>query len=147
MKVHNHGYWMFFGLQDKHTAVTPNGHMYYPGPIYRDDFSASAEDQALFIPEMVHVWQRQLGYAVRWNGLFVSSRGASAYEYRIAAGTTLADYNMEQQGDIISDYYMVVVLGEPRFARGSRGTPEQLRMVLADFLRDPSLRSNLPRSR
>ena len=146
VKVHNHGYWMFFGFQDKYTAVTPNGQMYYPAPIYRDDFSASAEDQALFIHEMVHVWQRQLGYAVRWNGLFVSSRGASAYEYRITAGTTLADYNMEQQGDIISDYYMVVVLGEPRYARGSRGTPEQLRMVLADFLRDPSSRASLPRS-
>ena len=78
--------------------------------------------------------------------MFVSSRGASAYEYRITAGTTLADYNMEQQGDIISDYYMVVVLGEPRYARGSRGTPEQLRMVLVDFLRDPSSRASLPRS-
>ena len=147
VKVHNHGYWMFFGFQDKHTAVTPNGQMYYPGPIYRDDFSASPEDQALFIHEMVHVWQRQLGYAVRWNGLFVSSRGESAYQYSVAAGATLADYNMEQQGDIISDYYMIVVLGEPRYARGSRGTPEQLRMVLADFLRDPSSRDNLPRSR
>ena len=147
VKVHNHGYWMFFGFQDKHTAVTPNGQMYYPGPIYRDDFSVSPEDQALFIHEMVHVWQRQLGYAVKWNGLFVSSRGASAYQYSVAAGATLADYNMEQQGDIISDYYMIVVLGEPRYARGSRGTPEQLRMVLADFLRDPSSRDNLPRSR
>lgn len=78
---------------------------------------------------------------------FVSSRGESAYQYSVAAGTTLADYNMEQQGDIISDYYMIVVLGEPRYARGSRGTPEQLRMVLADFLRDPSSRDNLPRSR
>ncbi|WP_235603916.1 PAAR domain-containing protein [Luteimonas sp. JM171] len=145
VKIHNHGYWMFFGLQQKHTAVTPNGQMYFPAAIYRDDFSISPEDMALFVHEMVHVWQRQLGYAVRWNGLSVSSRGASAYQYRIAADTTLADYNMEQQGDIVSDYYMIVVLGEPRYARGSRGTPEQLRQVLADFLRDPSSRANLPR--
>ena len=59
--------------------------------------------------EMVHVWQHQLGYAVRWNGLFVSSKGADAYVYTLEPGTSISDYNMEQQGDIISDYYMIAL--------------------------------------
>ena len=144
VKIHNHGYWMFFGFQDKRTAVTPNGQMYYPKPIYRDDFSVESRDQALFVHEMVHVWQHQLGYAVRWNGLFVSSRGPDAYEYSVAPGTLLSDYNMEQQGDIISDYYMIVLASRGGAARGSQGSPDQLKAVLSEFLRDPSSRSNLP---
>lgn len=97
--------------------------------------------------EMVHVWQHQLGYAVRWNGLFVSSKGADAYVYTLEPGTSISDYNMEQQGDIISDYYMIALCGDIENARGSRSTPAQLKATLAGFVGGPSSRSNLPGGR
>ncbi|WP_343263640.1 PAAR domain-containing protein [Luteimonas qiangzhengi] len=147
VKIHNHGYWMFFGLQDKYTAVTPNGQMYFPNQIYKDDFSLRPGDAALFVHEMTHVWQRQLGYAVKWNGLFVSSRGPDAYMYNLKADTPLSEYNMEQQADIISDYYMIILRGDIENARGSRGAPGQLKAALAGFLRDPSSTTNLPGGR
>ncbi|GAA3921826.1 PAAR domain-containing protein [Luteimonas lutimaris] len=145
IKIHNHGYWMLFGFQRDRTAVTPNGQMYFPKPIHVDDFSAAADHRALFMHEMVHVWQYQLGYSVRWHGLFVSSKGAEAYEYRLSPGSSLSDYNMEQQGDIISDYYMTVISGEPEFARGSGASSLQFKEVLRLFLDDPSSRANLPK--
>lgn len=144
VKVHGHGYWMFFGFQDKHTAVTPNGEMYFPKAIYLDDFSLFASDAAFFVHEMTHVWQHELGYAVRWNGLWVSSRGPEAYKYSLSPGDKLSDFNMEQQADIISDYCMKIVLLSPSAARSGGGTPDALRSVLAAFLSDPSSPANLP---
>lgn len=145
VKVHNHGYWLFFGFQDKNTAVTPNGEMYMPHAIYEDDYSLPLADRALFMHEMTHVWQYQLGYTVKWHGLTVTSRGQSAYEYSIKEGDSLSDFNMEQQGNIISDYYMIALIGDIGGAIGSRGTVEQLRSVLARFLENPKSKENLPK--
>ncbi|WP_434032037.1 PAAR domain-containing protein [[Pseudomonas] boreopolis] len=145
VKIHNHGYWLFFGLQDKYTAVTPNGEMYMPKEIYKDDYSLEGSDQSLFVHEMGHVWQYQLGYAVKLHGLTVTSKGASAYRYTINPGATLSDFNMEQQADILSDYYMIVLANDAPNARGSKGTPEQLKSALAGFLADPKSKDNLPK--
>ena len=147
VKIHDHGYWLFFGFQEKYTAVTPNGEMYFPKAVYKDDFSLDPQDRSLFVHEMVHVWQHQLGYAVRTNGLLVSSRGAAAYRYVLSDAVLLSEYNMEQQADIISDYYMIVLSGDRVNARGSGGTPDQLKAVLTRFLSDPSSKDNLPRGR
>lgn len=91
-----------FSLQDDHTAMTPNGEIYFRAPLYREDFSKSLPDmQHLFIHEMVHVWQREKGINVIMRGLvswFVS------YRYRLD-GRYLSEYPMEQQAQLIADYF------------------------------------------
>ncbi|MEL7937115.1 type VI secretion system tip protein VgrG [Pseudomonas delhiensis] len=150
VKVHHGGWWLFLGLQN--AAVTPNGEMYFPKNtgFYKDDFSSTANDRdkALFMHEMTHVWQYQLGYRVKWHALWVTSRGASAYQYQLTASGTLSDYNMEQQGEIVSDYFMVCVLQKPKFVwdpANSSKSPVFLESTVRKFLSDPSDTSNLPK--
>ncbi|MGN8278697.1 DUF2345 domain-containing protein, partial [Pseudomonas sp. SMN5] len=152
VKVHHGGWWLFFGFQN--TAVTPNGEMYYPESTeyYRDDFSNTANDQdkALFMHEMTHVWQYQMGYPVKKNGLTVSSRGAEAYEYKLSSEGRFSEYNMEQQGEIVSDYYMICVVGDSRSVwNGNNATqsPKLLASTLADFLKNPADKTHLPTGR
>ena len=158
VKVHKGGYWLFFGQQDETTAVTPNGEMYWPKDVYEDDFVLmDADIQAWFMHEMAHVWQYQLGYPVKTMGaaLHVDEKLGlveDVYDYTLDAGKRLRDYNMEQQGDILADYYLLSVRGSAaqRFlkAKKYRETPHMLaalERVLADFLRDPADPSNLPR--
>ncbi len=46
--------------------MTPEGEIYFPDEVYKDDFSKSnASDRHFFIHEMVHVWQHQLKYPVK----------------------------------------------------------------------------------
>ncbi|QRN53013.1 hypothetical protein [Dyella caseinilytica] len=146
--VHHGGWWLFMGRQDPNTAVTPNGEMYYPNAIYQYDFSSPQIDprnRALFMHEMVHVWQYQMGYAVKRHGLTVTSRGESAYAYRLTPDSHLCDFNMEQQGNIMSDYYMICVLQNPAKAFNPGNNPELLRKVMEPFIANPRDKNHLSR--
>jgi hypothetical protein len=93
---------------------------------------------------MVHVWQHQLGYPVRLRGAI---RIGLSYRYELRPGATLADYNMEAQGDLLADYFALKYMHNPRIMRqqryaGSLGLYEE---VLAGFLADPASAANLPR--
>lgn len=143
--IHNHGWWLFMGMQDRNTAVTPNGQMYFPDTIYRHDFSAmDARDRALFMHEMAHVWQHQMGYSIKWHGLTVTSQGHSAYAYQLTTESRLSEFNMEQQGHIISDYYMICVLNDPGNAFNPRTNAELLHAVIKPLLANPRDRNLLP---
>ena len=145
--VHHGGWWLFMGMQDKNTAVTPNGEMYYPKNLYQHNFASSSIDpgwRALFIHEMAHVWQYQMGYPVKWKGLTVTSRGPSAYVYRLKPDSRLADFNMEQQGNIMSDYYMICVFGNSDMAFNPGGDADLLRSVMEPFIENPLDKSHLP---
>ena len=93
---------------------------------------------------MVHVWQHQLGYAVRLRG---AVRLGLSYDYDLAPGKTLADFNMEAQGDLLADFFALKHLGsaasmsQPRYT-GSLALYEQ---VLAGFFANPVSAANLPR--
>lgn len=150
VKIHHGGWWLFLGFQN--TAVTPNGDMYFPKSteLYKDDFSTSGigEDKALFMHEMTHVWQYQLGYWVKLHALWVTSRGAAAYEYNLKAGGNLSDYNMEQQGEIVSDYYMICVEKDFESAwnkNNKSNDPVLLKATVNDLIANPSDKNNLPR--
>ncbi|MNP04424.1 hypothetical protein D3C76_963370 [compost metagenome] len=150
VKVHHGGWWVFFGFQN--TAVTPNGEMYFPEStsFYRDDFSTVSDKRfmALFMHEMTHVWQYQLGYPVKNRGLTVTSQGASAYQYRLTEDGILSDYNMEQQGEIISDFYIICILQESRFVwnqNNRHNDAKLLKSTLSEFLKKPGHTSNLPK--
>lgn len=54
--------------------------------------------------EMTHVWQHQHGMWVRTRGVF---SWASTYKYTIDANKKLSKYNMEQQVQIIADYFLL----------------------------------------
>ncbi|MBD9677931.1 type VI secretion system tip protein VgrG [Pseudomonas sp. PDM18] len=149
VKAHHGGWWLFLGFQN--TAVTPNGEMYFPEStgLYKDDFSATAKgrDKALFIHEMTHVWQYQMGYWVKWHALWVTSRGASAYEYTLRKTGKLSDYNMEQQGEIVSDYYMICVEQDIEGVwnqNNKYNDPLLLASTVKDLLSNPADKANLP---
>ncbi|MCL2422993.1 MAG: hypothetical protein FWD11_03715 [Micrococcales bacterium] len=142
--VHNHAYPLFGDYQPDDMAVTPNGEMYFPAPSHLDDFSADTPANARwFVHEMVHVWQFQLGYPVAARGM---DRSSLRYDYQLDDGARLADYDMEQQGEIVADYVGLTTLGIAT-SRDGRYTVDDLeayRTVLADFLADPCDTVSLP---
>jgi type VI secretion system secreted protein VgrG len=147
VKVHN-GEYLWFGLQPDDTAMTPNGEMYFNPTRFKEDFArADYADRLWFMHEMVHVWQYQLGYPVKMRGAI---RMGLSYKYTLEPGKRLSDYNMEAQGNVLSDYWALRQYG---------GNPPDLweskhlndlplyETVLKDFIIDPTDRSNLPGGR
>ncbi|MDF0488781.1 vgr related protein [Sphingomonas sp. H39-1-10] len=97
------GKWAFF--QPRDTVMAPRGHIHFhpKGTAYRDDFSrAPLGAQALFIHEMVHVWQHQCG-------LFLPIRRHpfSRYHYAIRPGLPFARYGIEQQAEIVRHAFVL----------------------------------------
>lgn len=109
VRVHQ-GKFLFFQAND--TAMTPKGELYMAGE-YSIDYSKELDItlQALFIHEMVHVWQYQLSYKVMWIGLWLALKGGyinrRAYQYvnLVQNKLDISEFNMEQQGAIIEDYF------------------------------------------
>ncbi|EOC1567099.1 type IV secretion protein Rhs [Cronobacter dublinensis] len=99
-----------FGLQNKFTAMAPNGEIWFREPFYRADYSVPQVDTLLkhtFIHELAHVWQHEHGMWVRMRGLFSWS---ADYHYRLDR-STLVEYSLEQQASIIADYWLLIVKG------------------------------------
>jgi hypothetical protein len=136
----------YMPFQPKNCAMTPNGRMYFHHSCFLDDYSAGGVvAQRWFMHEMVHVWQYQLGYPVRLRG---AVRIGLDYRYRLRAGATLADFNMEAQGDLLADYFVLKHLGNPHGLRWREhaGQLALFEEVLGQFLSDPASRANLPRT-
>ena len=135
------------GLQRDDTAITPWGYIYYSDVEFRDDFSddtCELNELQLFMHETVHIWQHNLGYPVALRGL---DPGSMSYRYELAADRTLADYDMEQQGNLITDYWgflagngTPLVIYEKQHAQHF----ELYKKVLARFIANPSDKRNLP---
>jgi hypothetical protein len=92
----------------------------------------------------VHVWQHQLGYPVRLRG---AVRLGLGYRYRLRAGATLADFDMEAQGDLLADYFVRKIPGNPGAMRwrDNAGSLALFEAVPGDFLAAPASRATLPR--
>lgn len=104
--VHHDSYFPF-GLQPDNAGMAPNGELYFRA-WYTHDFSQSdLPHRHIFIHEMCHVWQRSRGMNVRLNGLI-----SSLVSYRYALnGRPLRRYPMEQQAQIITDWYILNTYG------------------------------------
>jgi hypothetical protein len=142
VRIHSRRYMPF---QPKNCAMTPNGHLYFHASCFLDDYAkASVTNQHWFLHEMVHVWQHQLGYPVRLRG---AVRIGLPYHYDLHEDATLADYNMEAQGDLLADYFVLKFLGQPEAMRQRRYQHDLAlyERVLALFLADPASRDNLHR--
>jgi hypothetical protein len=142
VRIHARRYMPF---QPKNCCMTPNGSMYFHHSCFLPDYTRGNPSAVhWFIHEMAHVWQHQLGYAVRLRG---AVRIGLSYDYELVQGRTLADYNMEAQGDLLADYFTLKHLNFSASMRQQRyaGSLPLYEDVLAGFLADPSNVANLPR--
>ena len=143
VKVHGEPY-LWFGLQPKNVAMTPDGEIYFHESEYREDFSKENPRQKhWFMHEMVHVWQYQLNYPVRIRGAL---RLGLDYDYSLSRKQKLADDNMESQGDLLADYFVLEYLKFPRAMRQERyaNSLPLYKEVLSDFFKNRKCPKNLP---
>lgn len=144
--------WLPFGIQDKDTAMSPDGEIYFPTGKFSEDFSKeSGKIKIWFMHEMAHVWQWNRGYRGRLKakgflyGLisWSSEKGSRwVYEYYLPENKDkkMPEFNMEQQAEIISHYYGA------KFLKDVDYTPRLpfLERALSDFLREPRAVALLP---
>ena len=143
MKIFNRCY-LPFGLQPARCAMAPNGSIYFHPSCYLANYAAAvAPARHWFIHEMSHIWQHQLGYPVRLRGAI---RLGLSYAYCLHPDATLADFNMEAQGDLLADYFALKFLQRPEVMRQPQYA-DALALydtVLAGFLAAPGSRRHLP---
>ena len=108
-----HRKWAFF--HPRAVVMAPRGtiHFHPSGTLYRDDFATAAIDlQALFIHELVHVWQHQRGIF-----LPLARHPFCRYQYSIRPGWRLPRYGIEQQAEIVRHAFLLrqgrIVPGAP----------------------------------
>lgn len=143
VKVHNDEY-LPLGLQPDDVAMTPNGEMYFNPRHFKEDFALSTfQDSHWFMHEMVHVWQHQLGYPVMLRGAI---RIGLSYRYTLAPDKKLGDYNMEAQGNLLSDYWAVKHFARPPSLWETKHIFDLAlyETVLSRFIANPADRANLP---
>jgi hypothetical protein len=91
-----------------HYAISPNGHIYFNRLDWKADFSQeSLELQSWLIHEMTHVWQVQQGISVIKKALF-----DRRYKYVIKFGKSFLNYGIEQQAQMMQDYFIRINRGE-----------------------------------
>lgn len=135
-----------FGLQPDNCAMTPNGEMYFnpAAQYFKEDFSKEdASAKWWFMHEMAHIWQHQLGYWVMLRGAF---RLGLSYQYELKPGRKFCDYNMEAQGNILADYYVLKHLNLPGEMAEQRHANDLhlYEEVLREFLKNPADKASLP---
>ena len=146
VKIHK-GEYLWFGMQPDDTAMTPDGEMYFNEKHFLEDFSvARIGIQQWFMHEMTHVWQYQLGYPVKTRGAL---RIGLSYAYELATNKRLGDFNMEAQGNILADYFVLKIRGSPGSMYEERYSADAnalvlFEAVLLDFLRSPTDTVSLP---
>jgi len=152
VKIHNKEY-LPSGMQRNDIVMTPNGEIYYPKDLFKEDFSTGGlitiSDTQVFMHEMVHVWQYQHGCNVKLRGIF--SFNQANYRYELDQKRKLSDYGLEAQANLIADYFLLLRFGihgsnnlfEPRY-RGKANLLPLYQHVLQNFLLNPHDRKNLP---
>lgn len=151
--------------------MTPFGTIHFPDDIYEEDYTSPSRvfpdvisSKNLFVHEMAHVWQYQLGYSTFLNGIIIALKGgyfgnrnyihhdgypvANAYEYlsKVQSNQDLSDFNMEQQGSIIADYFIDTTNNHtsPSPHPYTKGMP-LIDSILKEFKNNPSNKQLLPR--
>lgn len=96
-------WWVFKGY-----AVSPNGNIYF----HQADFLPCFANQSLakkswLIHELTHVWQVQQGLRVVRGAVF-----DRRYRYLLKAGKHFLHYGIEQQAQMVQDYFVKQQLGQ-----------------------------------
>jgi len=147
VKIHDEKY-LF--IQPDNSGMTPNGEIYVAGAkTYFADYSIEGVyERGFFIHEMAHVWQYQLnilspiGAAINERILNVFDYD-KAYDYELVASKDLLTYRIEQQAQIIEDFYRRWMEGAPpsKHLKNSGGPGVYMPLypqVLAHFLSNPA---------
>lgn len=101
VRIFNAKWWFF---QPRHVTMAPDGNLWFhpKGGLFCDDFGEAALHlQALFIHEMVHVWQHQQGVL-----LPLARHPLCSYQYELIPGKPFSEYGIEQQAEIISHVFL-----------------------------------------
>ncbi len=136
-------------LQPDNYAMTVSETVYMDNRFSDDYTQESPERRALFIHELAHVWQFQnkvlipliaaAGLALRHK---FNYRG-KAYFYELQAGKDLVEYGIEEQAEIIEEYFAQKHLKDTSLIHRCTNTctdAERLALyedVLKNFLKDP----------
>ena len=94
--------WWWF--QPRNVVMAPRGalHFHPESDLWHACFAqGSLMAQSLFIHEMAHIWQHQAGI-----NLLIRRRPFCRYDYALRPGASLADYNVEQQAEIIRHAFL-----------------------------------------
>ncbi len=98
------GKWFWF--QPRATVMAPDGHLWFhpKGIEWRDDFAAAGlASRALFVHELVHVWQHQCGVRLPLRRM-----PWARYTYLpLVPDKPFAEYGIEQQACIVADAYFL----------------------------------------
>ncbi len=146
VKIHDR---KLVAFQPWYSGMTPTSKIFVNG-LYREDYAVGrADSKSFLIHELAHVYQYQLkilnpvlsAIAQSIKHRFDYNR---AYYYRLEGDKDLMDYAMEQQAQILEDYFRVVFLKvEPRddfLLNTETGARRDglYKSVLRRFLKDPS---------
>ncbi|MBO7554985.1 MAG: type IV secretion protein Rhs [Neisseriaceae bacterium] len=113
------------------TAMSFGGHIYFPRRYFCKDFTQ--QNMAMkrwFVHEITHIWQSQNGFPVLFAGVLIFLSGgyffqaAYRYQHKIKTHKTFAELNMEQQAEVIADFFTT-----PDTAQKNRLSP-----LLRDFI-------------
>lgn len=106
VRVHNKPW---FAGQGRHTAMTPNGEVYFQPWDYQSDFSAKIENAAWLMHELTHALQYQSGRSVKVRGFLEQAArliGGDPYRYgQLDRDRPFDSYMNEQQAMIVEDYF------------------------------------------
>jgi type VI secretion system secreted protein VgrG len=147
----------YFRLGGRGNSIAPMGNPYFSSLVYCDDFSDESKDSHgnlkvslkqkwIFIHEFTHVWQHYHGANVIRSAamLFVRCRGRykNAYTYSLSPEKAFAQFNIEQQAEIIADYWQLTEMMK-------KPTHRALKARLPEFAEslEAIRRSGSPRSR
>lgn len=113
-RVHVHGRkYVFF--QPRDVAMTPNGQIYFPPGVYREDYSGTLGDAGWLLHELTHVWQWQCGIWVKLRAPF-----SRTYRYGSPrARRNYAAFNIEQQAAMVEDYFRLLHGARPTNGDGA----------------------------
>jgi hypothetical protein len=104
VRIRRAKWWPF---QPRNAVMAPDGDIWcHPqGLLYRSCYaSAGLSMQALFVHEMTHVWQAQLGG--RWY-LPLIRHPFCHYVYTLKPGKPFGRYGIEQQAEIVADAFLL----------------------------------------
>jgi hypothetical protein len=102
VRIRHRRWWPF---QPHNVVMAPRGHIHFHpgGNCYSDCFgTGDLDSQALFIHEMVHVWQHQSGLS-----LILRRHPFCRYDYVFEPGRPFARYGIEQQAEIVRHVFMM----------------------------------------
>lgn len=102
VRINNRKWWP---LQPRRVTMAPDGAIWFhpKGGLYCECFGdAQIMTKALFIHEMVHVWQRQQGIF-----LPLARHPFCRYDYSLKPGWPLTRYGIEQQAEIVKHAWLL----------------------------------------